>query len=357
MPVLVDADSARAMLAAGLPVGHGSHVVVHARSAGQLAGPSAHEYAVVVGPEIDLEAAMAAGRAAAARAARASACCCCATSSAPPAAPAAMPAGHPRPSRGRRPRVAADRGRAHPGDLGGDPRPHGLGRRTHGRVITVFSPKGGVGKTTMAVNLGVALAEAGARPGLPGRPRPRLRRRRDHDAADPRAHHRRGRRRPRSTSTSRCSQTLLTRHDERLTILAAPTHPEGRTGSPPRWCAACSDPAARTSTTSSIDTLAGFDDQVLGAFDETDECIVVATLDVPTIKNIKVAIETLDLLNLVPRQPAPGAQPRRRRGRAHPRQRRDILKMGISCSSRARWLSPAPPTTAGRSSCPSRTTP
>jgi pilus assembly protein CpaE len=49
-----------------------------------------------------------------------------------------------------------------------------------------------------------------------------------------------------------------------------------------------------------IDTPPGFDDQVLGAFDETDECVVVATLDVPTIKNTKVAMETLDLLHLVP---------------------------------------------------------
>jgi pilus assembly protein CpaE len=49
-----------------------------------------------------------------------------------------------------------------------------------------------------------------------------------------------------------------------------------------------------------VDTSPSFDDQVLHAFDETDECIIVATLDVPTIKNTKVAIETLDLLNLVP---------------------------------------------------------
>ena len=48
-----------------------------------------------------------------------------------------------------------------------------------------------------------------------------------------------------------------------------------------------------------IDTPPGFDDQVLGAFDETDECVLVATLDVPTVKNVKVAIETLDPLNLV----------------------------------------------------------
>ena len=47
-----------------------------------------------------------------------------------------------------------------------------------------------------------------------------------------------------------------------------------------------------------VDTSPGFDEQVLSAFDETDECIVVATLDVPTVKNVKMSMETLDLLNL-----------------------------------------------------------
>jgi len=48
-----------------------------------------------------------------------------------------------------------------------------------------------------------------------------------------------------------------------------------------------------------VDTSPSFDDQVLHAFDETDECVLVATLDVPTVKNVKVALETLDSLNLV----------------------------------------------------------
>ena len=37
--------------------------------------------------------------------------------------------------------------------------PSSKGNERQGRVLTVFSPKGGVGKTTMAVNLGLALVE------------------------------------------------------------------------------------------------------------------------------------------------------------------------------------------------------
>ena len=46
-----------------------------------------------------------------------------------------------------------------------------------------------------------------------------------------------------------------------------------------------------------VDTSPAFDEYVLQAFDETDELLLVTTLDVPTLKNVKVAVETLDLLN------------------------------------------------------------
>jgi pilus assembly protein CpaE len=47
-----------------------------------------------------------------------------------------------------------------------------------------------------------------------------------------------------------------------------------------------------------VDTSPSFDDATLTALDETDECVIVATLDVPTLKNVKVALETMDMLNI-----------------------------------------------------------
>ena len=64
----------------------------------------------------------------------------------------------------------------------------------HGKLITVFSPKGGVGKTTLAVNLALALADKGARKVCLVDLDLGLRRHRDHPAAVPGPHHRRRRR-------------------------------------------------------------------------------------------------------------------------------------------------------------------
>ena len=46
-----------------------------------------------------------------------------------------------------------------------------------------------------------------------------------------------------------------------------------------------------------IDTPPAFDDQVLAAFDVSDVVALIATLDVPALKNLKLTLETLDLLN------------------------------------------------------------
>jgi pilus assembly protein CpaE len=167
-----------------------------------------------------------------------------------------------------------------------------------GRVITVFSPKGGVGKTTMAVNLGMALGQEGADVCVVdldlafGDVAITMQLIPEHtiaEAAESEEH-----------LDFALLQTLLTRHPSSLTILAAPTHPEGRDRIAASLVRRVIQTLRRNFDFVVIDTPPGFDDQVLGAFDETDDCVVVATLDVPTIKNTKVALETLDLLHLVP---------------------------------------------------------
>ena len=166
-----------------------------------------------------------------------------------------------------------------------------------GRVVTVFSPKGGVGKTTMAVNLALALADGGAR-------RVCLV---DLDLAfgdvaitmqlfpTHSIEHAIG-----SEHDLDVDQLddLLTRHDKSLMVLAAPAHPDARERVTPALVTRVLRTLRESFDHVVVDTAPAFDEQVLTALDETDECIIVATLDVPTLKNVKVALETLDMLDI-----------------------------------------------------------
>ena len=171
------------------------------------------------------------------------------------------------------------------------------GAQQLGRVVTVFSPKGGVGKTTMAVNLALALTERGAR-------RVCLV---DLDLAfgdvaitmqlfpTHSIEHAIG-----SEHDLDVDQLddLLTRHDKSLMVLAAPAHPDARERVTPALVTRVLRTLRESFDHVVVDTAPAFDEQVLTALDETDECIIVATLDVPTLKNVKVALETLDMLDI-----------------------------------------------------------
>jgi pilus assembly protein CpaE len=165
-----------------------------------------------------------------------------------------------------------------------------------GRIVTVFSPKGGVGKTTMAVNLAIALADGGARKvclvdldlGF-GDVAITLQLFPHHTIFDavPMA----------DDLDFGVLEKLLTRHEDGLMVMAAPAHPDAKDKIPGTVVSRVLRLLRENFEYVVVDTWPNFEEQVLHALDETDDCVLVTTLDVPTLKNVKIALETLDLLN------------------------------------------------------------
>jgi pilus assembly protein CpaE len=171
------------------------------------------------------------------------------------------------------------------------------GAMHQGRIVTVFSPKGGVGKTTISVNLALALADKGARKvclvdldlafgdvaiTLQLFPSHTM----EHaigseDAID-----------------APLLESLLTRHADSVMVLAAPNHPDVRERVTPMLVSRILKGLRESFDYIVVDTAPAFDEQTLTALDETDECVIIATLDVPTLKNVKVALETLEMLDI-----------------------------------------------------------
>ncbi|HWJ83378.1 MAG TPA: AAA family ATPase [Nocardioides sp.] len=171
------------------------------------------------------------------------------------------------------------------------------GARQQGRIVTVFSPKGGVGKTTSSVNLALALSDQGARKvclvdldlafgdvaiTMQLFPTHSIEQAvGSEDLVD-----------------LAMIESLLTRHEDSLTVLAAPSHPDVRERVTPLLISRILRALRDGFDYIVVDTSPSFDDATLTALDETDECVIVATLDVPTLKNVKVALETMDMLNI-----------------------------------------------------------
>jgi pilus assembly protein CpaE len=168
--------------------------------------------------------------------------------------------------------------------------------KVRGTVITVFSAKGGCGKTTLATNLATALAERGRREVCLvdldlafGDVAIALQLFPAHTIADavPLA----------DTLDHPALTSLLTPHSPGLTTLVAPVEPGTAESIPADLISKIIHLLREQFDFVIIDTPPAFDDHVLAAFDQSDMVALLATLDIPALKNLKLTLETLDLLN------------------------------------------------------------
>jgi pilus assembly protein CpaE len=84
-------------------------------------------------------------------------------------------------------------------------------------------------------------------------------------------------------------KSFLTRHESGIWALVAPTEPTAADGIDPAAVAAILRLLRDAFAYVVIDTPAAFSEPVLAAFDESDWVVMLATLDVPSIKNLNEA--------------------------------------------------------------------
>jgi pilus assembly protein CpaE len=167
---------------------------------------------------------------------------------------------------------------------------------SRGKLVTVFSAKGGCGKTTLATNLAAALADRGRREVCLvdldlafGDVAIALQLFPAHTIADalPLA----------ENLDPSAVASLLTPHSPGLTTLVAPIEPGTAESIPATLVASLLELLKQQFDFVVVDTPPAFDDHVLAAFDQSDLVALLATLDIPALKNLKLTLETLDLLN------------------------------------------------------------
>jgi pilus assembly protein CpaE len=167
-----------------------------------------------------------------------------------------------------------------------------------GRIVTVFAAKGGCGKTTLAINLAMALAKQGrvcivdldlafgdVAISLQCDPV------RTMVDALPMAGH----------LDTAGAGSLLTTYGRRLDMLLAPVAPGDAERVPPTLVGELLAVLRGMFDHVVVDTPAQFSEHVLTAMDASAQHVLLTTPDVPALKNLRVALDMLDLLSY-PRQ-------------------------------------------------------
>jgi len=165
-----------------------------------------------------------------------------------------------------------------------------------GKIIAVFSTKGGIGKTTISTNLAVALAEKlGARVGvidadlqfgdaslfLNLMPKTTIADLvKDIDNLD-----------------STLLESYLTPYNDRVKVLSAPFRPEHAENINANHLTVIMKIMRSMFDYVIVDTAPAFNEAMLSVLDAADSIFIVSSLDLPTIKNVKLCLEIMESLN------------------------------------------------------------
>jgi pilus assembly protein CpaE len=168
-----------------------------------------------------------------------------------------------------------------------------------GRVITIVSPKGGVGKTTVATNVAVGLARAvpnstvlvdldvqfgDVASALDLEPEYSL----------PDAVHGPASRDP------MVLKTFLTRHETGLYVICGPRTPADAEGISGQDVGRLLQTLASEFRYVVVDTAPGLSDHALAALDQTTDLVLLTSMDVPGIRGLRKELDTLTQLGLAP---------------------------------------------------------
>jgi pilus assembly protein CpaE len=163
------------------------------------------------------------------------------------------------------------------------------------KIVTVFSSKGGCGKSFIASNLAILLAQRSGKEVamvdldlqfgdlaimlqlFPART--------IYDAAQ-----------NLDRLDAEALRGYLTPHRQGVYLLAAPLEPGLSETITAEQVQRIMKMLKQTFAYVIVDSPPSFTDHVLGALDESDECVLVTSMDVPSIKNLKLALQTLELL-------------------------------------------------------------
>lgn len=171
---------------------------------------------------------------------------------------------------------------------------HGADAVHEGKVVTVFSAKGGVGKTTFSTNLSTYLASTGAKVlvvdldlafGDVGISLQMLPQNSIVDLVGMAGH-----------LDAQGLESVVTRHESGLDAACAPAEPSDADRIPGTLIGELLRVAKRNYDFIIVDTPPAFTEHVLAAFDNSDLLVLIATLDIPAVKNLRLTLDTLDLL-------------------------------------------------------------